>query len=1444
MNRRKKPVALRTRLLPAQTCRAGMLGLFLLIILPAAAVPEAAPPPDSCRVLFLVRSVELPPWNLAMFSECRTEFERLTGRPVSMMIESLAGNGPALPLSTRSEGIQFMVYRNPLSTVPLRLAEETGIPLVVPTCDTAWMPDADVLPPNVYLRTVTLSPDRTARLARQLCPWIRKLIVIAGDHDTDRFFIRRAREQLGETFDGLAIEYWEGVAPAELNKRVATLPADHAILFLKMTQDPSGAIHISSDIVRDLAACSPVPIFGVSDTFVESGILGGYVASSRIEGRRAAQMLTRLAAGEALPAIEHVVDYGEYQFNWNEMKRWGIRERRLPEGARILYRPDRLFDRHIWIPSALRTLTALLFLALGIALWIQHRRKPIKEALKKSGERFRSFMAHTDEGLYLFEAHEPIPTDLPAREQIRRIYATKIVECNDAQAHMYGFDRASEVVGKTLEELHGSTDNPDNIRFMTDWIENGYRSTGGISEERDRNGNPVWFSNNVFGVIENNRLVRIWGTQKDITEQKQARDAERIAHDTLRQLVESTPAGVVMADCSGQITVANQTALQLLGGRVSGDASGPSGGYELLNPDGTPVPGSELPLPRAIHNGESSRDVELLVSRTDGTEVYMLVSATPLRSASGESLGAVGVMLDITDRKQAENQARLMAELVKNSDQPVAIGFADGRLGQFNPAFCALTGYTEEELQALDWAADLTPPEWLTQERTILAELERTGAPARYRKEYIRKDGSRVPIELFAHLARKADGSPDYFYAFITDITERKQAQKRLQLVNDALENALNGFEIVNQDRRFTYVNRSYIEMWGYDRAEEILGTSPAEHCRDPEQPGRIIQELETTGSYEGEFTAKRKDGSTFEVLMVARRTYDAENNVIYTGSSIDITARKRAEEALRRERSLLKEAQKIAHLGIFEYIAATQTLVWSDEEYRIFGLDPAAPAPSYEKMLAEYIHPDDADELHRIFMEAMQSQTVYEQEHRIVRPDGQVRWVYNRATPHFNAHGELVRYIGITLDTTERKRAEQQLRTESSMLQLALQASQTGAWYLNLDDHSAHRTPGHDQIFGYPEPLSEWTYEMFLDHVLPEDRETVDRKFQEATATESDWSFECRIRRPDGNVRWIWSVGRHDITRDRSMHIMVGVIQDITERKRTAQELKKSYDLLETRVEERTAELQTRTAEAETLNRAMINLLEDLKETNLELEHTERSLRATNKELEAFSYSVSHDLRAPLRHIDGFVRLLLKRECEHLDDTSTRYLDTIAQSSDRMGRLIDDLLAFSRTGRTDMRLAPVDSNQLVQDVIQELGDLTADRRVVWQVADLPAARADRSLLRQVWANLIENAVKYSGPRNEARIEIGTTRKGCAADADDTAFFIRDNGVGFDPQYSDKLFGVFQRLHRADEFEGTGIGLATVQRIVHRHGGRVWAEAAVDQGATFYFTLENAGDTE
>lgn len=286
---------------------------------------------------------------------------------------------------------------------------------------------------------------------------------------------------------------------------------------------------------------------------------------------------------------------------------------------------------------------------------------------------------------------------------------------------------------------------------------------------------------------------------------------------------------------------------------------------------------------------------------------------------------------------------------------------------------------------------------------------------------------------------------------------------------------------------------------------------------------------------------------------------------------------------------------------------------------------------------------------------------------------------------------------------------------------------------------------------------------------------------------------------------------------------------RDVTELRRMTRELKAAHDELELRVKERTDELLQ-------ANKDLQSEIRERKEVEKLIELRTRLLEVTNKELESFTYTVSHDLRAPLRAIDGYARMILRDQKDQLDAESRRRFELLRSNAQMMGQLIDDLLSFSRLGRQDINATKLDMESLVNDVRMELQIITADRVIDLKIGDLPPGWGDRTLIKQVLFNLLSNAVKYTRFKEEALIETGGRREG-----NEIIYYVKDNGVGFDMSYYDKLFGVFQRLHSADEYEGTGVGLAIVQRIVHRHLGRVWAEGKVQEGATFYFSLPVRG---
>jgi PAS domain S-box-containing protein len=381
-----------------------------------------------------------------------------------------------------------------------------------------------------------------------------------------------------------------------------------------------------------------------------------------------------------------------------------------------------------------------------------------------------------------------------------------------------------------------------------------------------------------------------------------------------------------------------------------------------------------------------------------------------------------------------------------------------------------------------------------------------------------------------------------------------------------------------------------------------------------------------------------------------------------------------------------------------------------------------------------------------------------------------------------------------------ERKRTEEGLQQSEERLRLALRATRLGTWDWNVLSKTLTWSDNVESIFGLAPGSFKGTYEAFLECIHPEDRDKVAQLSVQAfeQPQTSEWEKEYRIVCPDGTIRWLSSSGQYFYNETDQLIRILGTCWDITERKRVEQEIRELNEQLERRVVERTAQLE-----------------------------------AANKELEAFSYSVSHDLRAPLRHIDGFSKALLERYADKLDDKGKHYLQRIRVGTQRMGELIDDLLTLSRMTRSEMHRTKVDLSAIALNIATELSQTQPERQVKFAIAPGLIADGDARLLRVVLENLLNNAWKFTSNRVDSQIEFGVILHEEAK----IVYFLRDNGAGFDMTYANKLFGAFGRLHTAAQFPGTGIGLATVQRIIHRHGGRVWAEGAVEQGATFYFTL-------
>jgi len=524
-----------------------------------------------------------------------------------------------------------------------------------------------------------------------------------------------------------------------------------------------------------------------------------------------------------------------------------------------------------------------------------------------------------------------------------------------------------------------------------------------------------------------------------------------------------------------------------------------------------------------------------------------------------------------------------------------------------------------------------------------------------------------------------------------------------------------------------------------------------------------------------------------------------AEGIVIF---SDDITASREAEESLRWSKDILLQAQEIAHLGSWDLDLAGNRLTWSDEVYRIFGLQPREFAATYEAFL-DRVHPEDRAKVDAAYTGSLrENRDRYDIEHRVVRKDnGEVRIVHERCLHFRDAGGSITRSSGMVQDITERRQGEDALRESEERLKL-------------LIDHAPAALAMFDRDMRYLYLSHRWCENFGLEgrnltgvshyDVFPEIPDNWREAHRRGLAGEVVRAEADRFERADGSVQWLrWEI-RPWLDSQREVGGIVIFSEEITARKEAEEKIRRLNDELEERVKERTAELE-----------------------------------ATNKELESFCYSVSHDLRAPLRGLSGFASILQEDYGETLDEAAKGYLNRIQSCAVSMGQLIDSLLNLSRVSRTQICRETVNLSELAGKITKALSHYEQERNVTSFVQEGITANCDPNLIRIVLTNLLGNAWKYTKNEAHPRIEFGARHLD-----GEPVYFVRDNGAGFDLTHASQLFKPFHRLHGIGDFEGNGIGLATVERIISRHGGRVWAEAEVGRGAAFYFTLSQRGDAK
>lgn len=807
---------------------------------------------------------------------------------------------------------------------------------------------------------------------------------------------------------------------------------------------------------------------------------------------------------------------------------------------------------------------------------------------------------------------------------------------------------------------------------------------------------------------------------------------------------------------------------------------------------------SEFPhLPTVILTGLDDEEAAVQAARA-GAQDYLLKG-----TISGISLGRA--LKYAMERKKAEERYRTLFDSMDEGFCTIEVIFnesnkpVDCRYLEANRAFQKQVGISNLVGRTI---SEIIPPKEAYRFE-IYGDVALTGEPARFESEI-----ADLHRWFDVHAFHTGEPQERKVAILLNNITERKKAEAALQ-ESETRFRTLAAFVpqfvwVCTPDGLNVYFNQRWVDYTGLTLEESYgRGWNTPFHVDDKRAAWDAWNHAVATGEpYQVDSRLRAADGTYRWFLIRGTPMRDPAGKIVsWFGACTDIQDLKRIEAELSqlnqeldkrvRQRTAeleaadarLGRAQRAAMAGIWNWDLLTGKVTWSPELLDLFGLQATehASLKTWERIM----HPEDRKRAAANVERAIKDRIPLENEYRIVLPGGQERWIRAVGNTIYDENGVPQSMAGICLDVTDRKAAEAKLRETTHRFQTIVDNAPIAIYVKNRDGRFVFGNRQLERYTGLPlERLLGMTDYDFAS------KEDGDRWREIDLTVLAGQRAEVEETGTDNaGKRYVNISVKFPLIDESGRPVEVcGISTDITAIKRAEQELR-----------ERTVQLE-----------------------------------AANKELESFNYAVAHDLRGALRHIHGFTEILAEEVGPSLDESSRRHLQTIQDSVQQMAHLLEDLLNLARLGRQELRRQTCGLNAMVKEVVATLQPEVKDRKVEWRIAELPVIDCDPTLMKQVLVNLLSNALKFTGLRQTAVIEIGQTK----VDGE-SVIFVRDNGVGFNMKFADKLFGLFQRLHRREEFEGTGVGLAIVQRIIQRHGGRVWAKAELNKGATFYIDLHS-----
>ncbi|MBD2045631.1 PAS domain S-box protein [Coleofasciculus sp. FACHB-64] len=1039
---------------------------------------------------------------------------------------------------------------------------------------------------------------------------------------------------------------------------------------------------------------------------------------------------------------------------------------------------------------------------------------------------------------------------------------------NPAWKEITGF-ALEESIGKNLIDFVHPSDRPQHLEEFRSLIERQQESYRYQARYLSANGDYRWLEGHgKLTLASDGTIIGTSGTLRDITDQKQAQEALLTTNQTLQTLIETSPLAIVTLDVNRNVTLWNPEAERLFDWKSAEVVGYP---LPIFPPDQQEA--FHALLQADLHGGgdRGSGGREFRSQKKDGTLIDVSLWTALLQDVNGKMSGSIGIFANISESlrhatlrnralealRESETRYRLVAKA--SNDAIWDWDLLTNRV-EWNESLQKLFGYAETEVgfDASWWYENIHPEDRERVVSGIHAAIDSGRQIWSDEYRYRRADNSYALASDRGFIVHDDKGNPVRMIGAMIDISEslrhatlRKQAEALIAGQKQVLEMIATGAalgDVLDVLARFieTQSGEGFCSILLVDEKENKL-----RHGVAPSLPESYTQAIDgiaigpgfgccSKAAYFGKPVIVSDIESDrlwadFRDLALSHQLQSCWSTPIFSSNGkvlgVFVMYHPDARRPNRDELYLTEIATQIAGIAL-ERQQAEAALQQSEDQLRLitdalpvliayvdleqcYRFSNQAYQQWFGKSQAEVIGQpirkilgDSAYQAIQPYVEAALSGQEVTYESPISYEYGGMRWVNATYLPHFGEHGEVKGFIALVSNITERKAAEEALRQSEERYRSLARATSQMVWICNPQGEVVTDQPDWRAYTGQSEAeILSWHW---LDAIHPDDRDRIAEQWSNAIQTKSLYDTEFRLRRADGIYRYFNVRGVPVLSKDGDVREWIGTCTDITEKVQAEEAIRQLNAELEQRVIKRTAQLE-----------------------------------AANQELEAFCYSISHDLRSPLRAINGFSRILLEEYLEQLDPEAQRYQKLVRDNAQQMGQLIDDLLTFSRLSRQPLRKQAVAIADLVRQVLADLWHEQQNRQFEINIGNLPACEGDPALLKQVVVNLLTNALKFTRGREVAQIEIGYRHQSFTNDPEletndfstTVVYFVKDNGAGFDMRYAHKLFGVFQRLHRAEDYEGTGVGLAIVQRIIHRHGGRIWAESGVNQGTTFYFTL-------